>query len=577
MAHNGVREKDVGILCFRNQGLPMKGIIKARWSDFHVREVSQNGELARLETFEPPVLPKVQEEPVLEIKSVFTVEELEKLNNLLENKNNTETEVILDCKDSKEARTAIHKEIRRSFPKLESATHNGENKIIVTRPRGGKNSRKDKRKDQIKYNYRFILWKEFMESGVALGHICRVLRCNQNAFHMAGTKDKRAVTVQFVSTYVEPKRLLSANKQLRNIKLGNIEIHKGEHLKLGDLKANLFKLVIRDVKVEETDEPAEKRSKMSLESVLENSAASIKRDGFLNYFGLQRFGSSSVMTHTVGVEILKENYAEAIDLILSPRDEAKHKSFLIPMRETWADTKNAQKSLQLLSKKQCPEAKLLFGLKDNPKDFVGALGRLPRTLRQMYVHAVQSFIWNRLASERITIGNEIQIGDIVQPDGTQDERLNVKEITAENIGEYTLDDVVITMPGFDVQYSPILTESLEKILGELELTHESFAGSVKDYRLPGAYRKLIARPENLETEIFLNQDDEENLIKSERDTLPALLENDYTGPHHNVQTERKESRKEPNGKTAVVVSFQLPTASYATMIVRELLHNDESK
>jgi tRNA(Glu) U13 pseudouridine synthase TruD len=50
--------------------------------------------------------------------------------------------------------------------------------------------------------------------------------CNQNAFHMAGTKDKRAVTVQFVSTYVEPKRLLSANKQLRNIKLGNIEIHK---------------------------------------------------------------------------------------------------------------------------------------------------------------------------------------------------------------------------------------------------------------------------------------------------------------------------------------------------------------
>ena len=49
--------------------------------------------------------------------------------------------------------------------------------------------------------------------------------------------------------------------------------------------------------------------------------------GFVNYFGLQRFGTTSVSTYSIGVLLLQSNWKEAVQLILKPRDggEAKEK------------------------------------------------------------------------------------------------------------------------------------------------------------------------------------------------------------------------------------------------------------
>jgi tRNA pseudouridine13 synthase len=135
----------------------------------------------------------------------------------------------------------------------------------------------------------------------------------------------------------------------------------------------------------------------------------------VNYYGLQRFGTSSIATHEIGVEILKENYAGAVDLLLKPREESARNSFLTETRKIWAETKDANAALDKLPRKYCNEGRVLFGLKDNPNDYVGALGRLARPMRQMYVHAVQSYIWNRLASYRLTLGDDILVGDLVQP------------------------------------------------------------------------------------------------------------------------------------------------------------------
>lgn len=48
-------------------------------------------------------------------------------------------------------------------------------------------------------------------------------------------------------------------------------------------------------------------------------------DGFLNYFGHQRFGACGVSTADVGRLILSGEWEEAVRKILSPREDARGK------------------------------------------------------------------------------------------------------------------------------------------------------------------------------------------------------------------------------------------------------------
>ena len=57
-------------------------------------------------------------------------------------------------------------------------------------------------------------------------------------------------------------------------------------------------------------------------------------------------------------------------------------------------------------------------LAQNPGDFPGAIMAMPRNLQMMFVHAYQSYLFNRILSERIRRGlplNEPLVGDVVLP------------------------------------------------------------------------------------------------------------------------------------------------------------------
>ena len=63
---------------------------------------------------------------------------------------------------------------------------------------------------------------------------------------------------------------------------------KVEGLKLGDLKGNRFKIVIREVDENNNE-------------IIKNGIESLKYNGFVNYFGMQRFGNfAEVPTHLIG-------------------------------------------------------------------------------------------------------------------------------------------------------------------------------------------------------------------------------------------------------------------------------------
>ncbi len=79
------------------------------------------------------------------------------------------------------------------------------------------------------------------------------------------------------------------NSNFHNIKLGNFRVVKDEGLKLGDLFGNRFKLVVRRVNNQIDNESIEK------------ALYAFKENGFINYFGLQRFGTCiEAPTHLIG-------------------------------------------------------------------------------------------------------------------------------------------------------------------------------------------------------------------------------------------------------------------------------------
>ncbi|GFR57424.1 pseudouridylate synthase 7 (putative), partial [Elysia marginata] len=102
-----------------------------------------------------------------------------------------------------------------------------------------------------------------------------------------------------------------------------------EPLKLGQLSGNRFTVVLRNVEANK--------------EVVDKALTSLKTAGFINYFGMQRFGTTSVPTHKIGSALLHGDWKKAVDLILMPRDEFPNKA---KFQKIWQETGNAKKTLQ---------------------------------------------------------------------------------------------------------------------------------------------------------------------------------------------------------------------------------------
>lgn len=223
----------------------------------------------------------------------------------------------------------------------------------------------------------------------------------------AGTKDKRAVTTQYLSLYKISKEQIGALAipGIHLYPVGN-EQHP---IKLGQLIGNRFTIRIREIN----------------ESVLEglDDVTHTISDGIPNYVGYQRFGVTRPVTHCIGFEILKGNFQEAIRVMIgkpgSSMDETEKKA-----RLHYSDTEDPAETLRLFPVRLSLERSVLHYLISNPGDYKGALQTLPRTLRSMYVSAVQSWIFNHSLSMRIQDGRALDkpdVGDrLIWPDGRTD-------------------------------------------------------------------------------------------------------------------------------------------------------------
>ena len=312
-----LKECDVGITEFiGSEGF--FGVIKERYSDFHVNEIASDGQIAKLTDQNVPSDGE-EDESMEELKKMIPDTIWNQLQELKKSKN---TVLEIDVTSiSKDQRKAIHS-IAKTMKDVLSQTIDKENKKILVILQNkhsnsaskldicfkfkiyinytryisllGYNFRKDNRinwRNQGKYCY-FLLHKVNMDTMDALNRLAMNLHLKPNNFSYAGTKDRRAWTTQWVCVKkIRPTNILRAARNIRGAYVGNFKFET-ECLKLGMLSGNCFRIALRNVSG--TDEQIEK------------SMISLRDNGFINYYGLQRFGTvASIPTYEIGKALLR--------------------------------------------------------------------------------------------------------------------------------------------------------------------------------------------------------------------------------------------------------------------------------
>ncbi|XP_063497659.1 pseudouridylate synthase 7 homolog isoform X12 [Symphalangus syndactylus] len=502
MMKHGLTEADVGITKFVSSHQGFSGILKERYSDFVVHEIGKDGRISHLNDLSIPV---DEEDPSEDIFTVLTAEEKQRLEELQLFKNKETSVAIEVIEDTKEKRTIIHQAIKSLFPGLETKTEDREGKkYIVAYHAAGKKALANPRKHswpKSRGSYcHFVLYKENKDTMDAINVLSKYLRVKPNIFSYMGTKDKRAITVQEIAV-------------LKNI--------------------------------------------TGTDDQVQQAMNSLKEIGFINYYGMQRFGTTAVPTYQVGRAILQNSWTEVMDLILKPRSGAE-KGYLVKCREEWAKTKDPTAALRKLPVKRCVEGQLLRGLsKYGMKNIVSAFGIIPRNNRLMYIHSYQSYVWNNMVSKRIEdYGLKPVPGDLVLKGAT------ATYIEEDDVNNYSIHDVVMPLPGFDVIYPKHkIQEAYREMLTADNLDIDNMRHKIRDYSLSGAYRKIIIRPQNVSWEVVAYDDPKIPLFNTDVDNLEGK-------PPPVFASEGK--------YRALKMDFSLPPSTYATMAIREVLKMDTS-
>ncbi len=95
----------------------------------------------------------------------------------------------------------------------------------------------------------------------------------------------------------------------------------------------------------------------------------------LNYFpGMQRFGTASVPTHSIGLALLKSEWQKAADLILQKR-HGEHPD-VEAARDAWLNERDLDKALSLFPRRVVAERCILESFKKQKGDTRNVMGAI---------------------------------------------------------------------------------------------------------------------------------------------------------------------------------------------------------
>lgn len=229
------------------------------------------------------------------------------------------------------------------------------------------------------------------------------LRIGRNMIAFAGTKDKRSIATQ-VMTFHAPLEAV-ATVEIPDVQFLRMYKSRNE-TRLGNLIGNDFKILVREIERDSAEERIEKIS-----SEIE------KLGGFPNFFGVQRFGVTRPITHLIGEAMIRGDFEKAVMLYLGEDTEYEAKECR-DARRFIMETGDFRRALEIFPENLAFERMIIGHLVRNPEDFAGAIKTLPRNLVMMFVHAYQSYLFNRILSMRTERGLPLDRaieGDVILP------------------------------------------------------------------------------------------------------------------------------------------------------------------
>jgi tRNA pseudouridine13 synthase len=362
------------------------------------------------------------------------------------------------------------------------------------------------------------------------------LHVSQKRISFAGTKDKRAYSIQLMSfDQISPEHLSQVN--IKDVSLSHL-YQSDTPVRIGDLLGNRFKITVRNLESEILPEQI-KRLVAPLQTI----------GGFPNFYGIQRFGVIRPITHLVGKYIIEGEYEKAVMMYVAHPLPGEHETTFL-LREELEKTRDFSKAFHSYPNALNFEKAMLNKLIQNPEDFVGALHEIPRNLLMMFVNAYQSYLFNKIVSERLRRKLPIYqaiVGDIVSP-------VRKNTVTEESIHVTTLNiDKVNTQ----------LSKKKAVVTGLL-VGSDSVAASGE----MGEIESAVIEDEKIDPRDFIIPEipflSSSGMRRSLFAAVPAL---EWT----------LHSDELYEGKQALTVQFELQKGCYATSLLREIMKSNDPK
>lgn len=229
----------------------------------------------------------------------------------------------------------------------------------------------------------------------AQAELAKLLGIDQKHIGFAGIKDRLAITSQAIS--IRGVRELSRESIAGGdgFFLKNIVAGKGA-IANGDLKGNRFTIVVRFL---------EKLSPSQIERIGVR-VEELKEDGFWNFFHFQRFGTPRLVSHILGLSLVRGEYEEAVKSLVTfpaPRELPYFRNLRNELESLWGNWEKMRDRISGFPYHFTQEFRMLKHLAAHPGDFLGALKLFPEQVK-LWFYAYDSFLFNRKLSALIKEG-----------------------------------------------------------------------------------------------------------------------------------------------------------------------------